>query len=245
MSKKKLKPFKPFKHQPKQQKIIETDLALSFIIKTPFKLTPSQQEFIDVSSNKDTNIMICDGPAGTSKTYCAVNVALKMLQAKEVENIIYVRSIVESAARKLGSLPGEVDDKFKPWILPFLEKCDELIEPYVTDSLIKDEHISCVPVNFLRGTTFKNCAVIVDEAQNLEMSEIITILTRFGINCKMFIIGDTLQSDINKSCFKSIFNTFSDNKSIENGIRTFKFTEDDILRSKILKFIINKVSNLK
>lgn len=240
MSKKKTK-----HKQHKQPKLIESNLALSFNIKTPFKLTDNQNEFINISSAKDTNIIICDGPAGTSKTFCAVNVALKMLQKKEIEHIIYVRSIVESAARKLGSLPGEVDDKFKPWIMPFLEKCDELIEPYVTDSLIKDEYISCVPVNFLRGTTFKDCVVIVDESQNLEMSEIITILTRFGVNCKMFIIGDTLQSDINKSCFKSIFNTFNDDKSKDNGIQTFKFTEDDILRSKILKFIINKVSNLK
>lgn len=240
MSKKKTK-----HKQHKQPKLIESTLALSFNIKTPFKLTDNQNEFINISSAKDTNIIICDGPAGTSKTFCAVNVALKMLQKKEIEHIIYVRSIVESAARKLGSLPGEVDDKFKPWIMPFLEKCDELIEPYVTDSLIKDEYISCVPVNFLRGTTFKDCVVIVDESQNLEMSEIITILTRFGVNCKMFIIGDTLQSDINKSCFKSIFNTFNDEKSKDNGIQTFKFTEDDILRSKILKFIINKVSNLK
>ena len=233
------------KKKPKQSKLIESNLALSFHVKTPFKLTDNQNEFINMSSSPDTNIIICDGPAGTSKTFCAVNVALRMLQKKEVGHIIYVRSIVESAARKLGSLPGEVDDKFKPWILPFLEKCDELIDQYVTDSLIKDEYISCIPVNFLRGTTFKDCVVIVDESQNLEMSEIITILTRFGVNCKMFIIGDTLQSDINKSCFKSIFNTFSDEKSKENGIQTFKFTEDDILRSKILKFIINKVSNLK
>jgi len=235
MSKKKLK----------QKKLIETNFALSFYIKTPFKLTDNQNNFINMSSSKDTNIIICDGPAGTSKTFCAVNVALKMLQKKEIDNIIYVRSIVESAARKLGSLPGEVDEKFRPWILPFLEKCDELIEPHVTDSLIKDEYITCVPVNFLRGTTFKDCVVIVDEAQNLERSEIVTILTRFGVNCKMFIIGDTLQSYINKSCFKSIFNTFNDDKSKSNGIFTFKFTEDDILRSKILKFIINKVSNLK
>ena len=241
MSKKKYKPLK----QAKSNKPIETNLALSFNIKTPFKLTSTQQEFVDMSTSKDTNIVICDGPAGTSKTFCTVAVALKMLQKKEIDHIVYVRSIVESAARKLGSLPGEVDDKFKPWILPFLEKCDELIEPYVTDSLIKEEYISCVPVNFLRGTTFKDCVVIVDESQNLEMSEIITILTRFGTNCKMFIIGDTLQSDINKSCFKSIFNTFNDEVSRNNGIQTFKFTEDDILRSKILKFIINKVSNLK
>ena len=241
MSKKKLKKPK----QLKPQKIIDTDFARSFNIKVPYKLTETQQKFMEIATSKDTNIVICDGPAGTSKTFCAVLVALKMLQSKDAERIVYVRSIVESATRKLGSLPGEVDDKFKPWIMPLLEKCDEIIEPYVTDTLLKEEYITCAPVNFLRGSTFKDCVVIVDEAQNLEMSEIITILTRIGVNCKMFIIGDTLQSDINKSCFKSIYNTFNGDDCKENGIQTFKFTEVDILRSKILKFIIKKVANLK
>lgn len=241
MSQKKSKTTK----KPKSLKIIDTDLGCNFVIKTPFKLTESQITFTDIATNSDTSIILCDGPAGSSKTYCAVSIALRMLQKKEADHILYVRSIVESATRKLGSLPGEVDDKFKPWILPLLEKCDELISRHITDSLIENEYITCMPVNFLRGSTFKNCVVIVDEAQNLEMSEIITILTRIGINCKMFIIGDTLQSDINRSCFKSIVNAFDDDTSRANGIQTYRFTEDDIVRSKILKFIINRVGHLK
>ena len=241
MSQKKSKTTK----KPKPAKLIDTDLGCNFTIKTPFKLTESQMAFTDIATNSETSVILCDGPAGSSKTFCTVSVALKMLQKKEADHILYVRSIVESATRKLGSLPGEVDDKFKPWILPLLEKCDELISRHVTDSLIENEYITCMPVNFLRGTTFKNCVVIVDEAQNLEMSEIITILTRIGVNCKMFIIGDTLQSDINKSCFKSIVNAFDDDNSRANGIQTYRFTEDDIVRSKILKFIINRVSHLK
>jgi len=241
MSQKKPKNIK----KPKSNKIMDTDLGCNFTIKTPFKLTESQVAFTDIATNPETSIILCDGPAGSSKTYCAVNVALRMLQKKEADHILYIRSIVESATRKLGSLPGEVDEKFKPWILPLLEKCDELISRNVTDSLIENEYITCIPVNFLRGSTFKDCVVIVDEAQNLEMSEIITVLTRIGVNCKMFIIGDSLQSDINRSCFKSIVSAFDDDTSRANGIQTYRFTEDDIVRSKILKYIINKVSHLK
>lgn len=229
----------------KQKQVVDIDLARKFYIKQPYKLTENQVSFLEMSQKSETQIVLCDGPAGSSKTFCAVYVALQMLQQKQADNIIYVRSIVESATRKLGSLPGEVDEKFKPWIIPFLEKCDELISTQAADSLIESGYINCIPVNFLRGSTFKNCVVIVDEAQNLEISEIITILTRFGLNCKMFIIGDTLQSDINRSCFKTIFETFEDDLSKKNGIQSFRFTEDDIVRSKILKFIVNKVKKLR
>lgn len=229
----------------KQKPVVETDLGLKFFIKQPYKLTENQVNFLEISQKNETQIILCDGPAGSSKTFCAVYVSLQMLQQKQIDSIIYVRSIVESATKKLGALPGEVDEKFKPWIIPFLEKCDELITAQVANSLIENGYVKCTPVNFLRGSTFKNSVVIVDEAQNLEISEIITILTRFGLNCKMFIIGDTLQSDINRSCFKTIFETFDDEPSKKNGIQSFKFTEDDIVRSKILKYIVNKIKKLK
>ena len=106
---------------------------------------------------------------------------------------------MESATRKLGSLPGEVDEKFKPWSIPLVEKCDELVGKQITEMLFESDYLKSIPVNFLRGSTFANNVVIVDEAQNLEHSELVTILTRFGKNCKLFVIGDSLQSDIQKS----------------------------------------------
>lgn len=225
--------------------LVETNLELNFRIQQKYHLTERQLEFINLAENENTNMIICDGPAGTSKTYCSVFVALKILQQKKCSEILYIRSIVESATRKLGSLPGEVDEKFKPWSIPLLEKCDELIGSHIADDLLKSNLIKCIPVNFLRGSTFKDCVVIIDEAQNLEMSEIITILTRFGRNCKMFIIGDTLQSDIAKTCFKSVFNVFSGDDSSGNGIHTFAFSEEDITRSKLLRYIVAKVKGLK
>lgn len=225
--------------------LVETNLELNFRIQQKYHLTERQLGFITLAEDENTNMIICDGPAGTSKTYCSVLVALKMLQQKKCNEILYIRSIVESATRKLGSLPGEVDEKFKPWSIPLLEKCDELVGSHIADDLLKSNLIKCIPVNFLRGSTFKDCVVIIDEAQNLEMSEIITILTRFGRNCKMFIIGDTLQSDIAKTCFKSVFNVFSGDDSSGNGIHTFAFSEEDITRSKLLRYIVAKVKGLK
>jgi predicted ribonuclease YlaK len=112
--------------------------------------------------------------------------------------------------------------------------------------LFESDYMKCIPVNFLRGSTFANSVVIVDEAQNLEHSELVTILTRFGKNCKLFVIGDTQQADIfDKSGFARMMDAFDTDQSRENGIHPFHFTEDDITRSKLLKFIVRVISGIR
>jgi len=225
--------------------IIRNDIFLNFKIDQKFHLNDHHKAFVEKAMNDESQIMFCDGPAGSSKTYLAVYVALSMLREKKIDEIVYIRSIVESATRKLGSLPGEVDDKFKPWSIPLIEKCDELVGKHITEMLFQSDYLKSIPVNFLRGATFTNNVVIVDEAQNLEHSELVTILTRFGKNCKLFIIGDSLQSDIQKSGFERIMSAFDTDDSNSNGIHTFHFTEEDITRSKLLKFIVKVIAGIK
>jgi phosphate starvation-inducible PhoH-like protein len=225
--------------------IIRNDIFLNFKIDQKFHLNDHHKAFVEKAMNDESQIMFCDGPAGSSKTYLAVYVALSMLREKKIDEIVYIRSIVESATRKLGSLPGEVDDKFKPWSIPLIEKCDELVGKHITEMLFQSDYLKSIPVNFLRGATFTNNVVIVDEAQNLEHSELVTILTRFGKNCKLFVIGDSLQSDIQKSGFEKIMGAFDTADSNSNGIHTFHFTEEDITRSKLLKFIVKVIAGIK
>ena len=221
-------------------------LDLDFKIDTKYKLTPIHQTFVELCYNNKTKIAFVDGPAGTAKTYCAAYLALNMLKGHKVDEIVYIRSIIESASKSMGSLPGEVDDKFLPWTLPLQEKQNELISPGDINNLFTQDIIKAVPVNYVRGLTFKDSAVIVDEAQNLTKSELITILTRFGEDSKMIVIGDTMQSDINgRSGFRDIYNTFNDKESEENGILTFRFTDRDIMRSEMLKFIVSKLQKNK
>lgn len=227
-------------------KILKSDIFLNFKIDQKFHLNDHHKAFVEKAMDDSSLIMFCDGPAGTSKTYLATYVALSMLKEKKIDEVVYIRSIVESAHRKLGSLPGEVDEKFKPWSIPLIEKCDELVGKQITNMLFDSDYLKCVPVNFLRGSTFANSVVIVDEAQNLEHSELVTILTRFGKNCKLFIIGDTRQSDIfDRSGFGKIMNAFNTKDSVDHGINTFHFTEEDITRSKLLKFIVKVIANIK
>lgn len=214
----------------------------NFDIIAKYKLTDVHKSFTELCFNNDTKIAFVDGPAGTAKTYCAAYTALHMLKSHRVDEVIYIRSIIESASKSMGSLPGEVDDKFLPWTLPLQEKLNELISTSTISNLFEHNIIKAVPVNYVRGLTFKDSVVIVDEAQNLTKSELITILTRFGEDSKMLVIGDTLQTDIQgRSGFQDIYNTFNDKESEENGVFCFKFTDKDIMRSEMLKFIVRKL----
>lgn len=217
-----------------------------FNIKNEFDLNDVHQSFQALAVNHQTKIVFADGPAGTAKTYLAVQSALKLLRKRTIDSIIYIRSVVESASQKMGSLPGEVDDKFLPWSIPMIEKLDELVGIPTRQNLIKHNLVECVPVNFVRGLTFNDKVVIVDEAQNLTTSEIVTILTRFGRKTKYIVVGDTNQSDINgRSGFEPVFNCFDNSISESQGIYTFKFTENEIVRSEILRFIVKQLENIK
>ena len=229
----------------KSQKDIHT-WDLDFKINSDFELLTSHSSFKNLTTKYATRMVLADGPAGTAKTYLAVMSALELLKKGAMESIIYIRSVVESASQKMGSLPGEVDDKFLPWSMPLVEKLDEIVGVPTRQNLMQSGAVECIPVNFVRGLTFRNSVVIVDEAQNLTSSELVTILTRFGDNSKYIVVGDRRQSDINgKSGFAPIFKCFDNKPSEEEGIYTFTFTDDDIVRSEILKFIIGQLDSLK
>ena len=225
--------------------IIRPDIFLNYKIDQKFHLNERHKAFVDCAMNDASQIIFCDGPAGSSKTYLAVYVALSMLKEKKIDEIIYIRSIVESATRKLGSLPGEVDEKFKPWSIPMVEKCDELVGKQITNMLFESEYMKCIPVNFLRGSTFANSVVIVDESQNLTKAELTAILTRFGDHTKYVIIGDSLQSDINgRSGYTPVLAAFNHDTCEANGIHVFQFGENEIVRSEILKLIVKRLATI-
>lgn len=217
----------------------------NFKIQNKFKLNDVHETFVNLVLHNDTKMVFIDGSAGTGKSYLSVYAALQLLLKREVNNIVYIRSVVESASKSIGSLPGELQDKFQPYIAPLAEKLDELVGSKIGGELIKNGYIKCLPVNFVRGLTFRDSVVIVDESQNLSTEEIITILTRFGENSKFIIIGDSFQSDIgSKSGFSKIRQVFNNIESEEKGIHSFVFGENEVVRSKILKFIVKKLEGL-
>lgn len=212
---------------------------LDFKIKRPFYFNPNHQEFFNSIKHDDTNMAFVAGPAGSAKSYIAVLAGLELLKEKKITSIIYIRSVIESASRSIGALPGEIDDKFSPYAMPLIEKITEITDASTCNNLKTNEIIRAVPVNFVRGLTFNDSLVIVDEAQNLQKSELVTILTRFGKNTKYVICGDLNQSDIGKqSGFKEVYDRFNTDECVDHKIHAFEFGESEIVRSKILKFIV-------
>lgn len=208
-------------------------------------LTEKQKQFLEIALDKNTKMIFVSGPAGTSKTYMSIYAALKLMNLKKVSDLLYLRSAVESSDNKIGFLPGEAKEKMSPYIQPLLEKLSELLPKSNIDFLEKDERIDSIPIGFLRGLNWNAKVIVADESQNMTQKELITLITRIGEFSRVFILGDPDQSDINgKSGFLKVMNLFDDQESKDNGIHVFKFTEDDVVRSGLVAYIIKKIKKL-
>jgi len=215
-----------------------------FKVTRKYKLTVKQQEILGCILGDDSKIIIINGPAGTSKTYIAVYAALQQVLSDSVKSILYIRSATESCTRGLGHLPGDVSEKFSPYLEPWIDKLSEFLTKDVIKMLGDDGVINAKPINYLRGADWKDKIVIVDEAQNVTKEELVTVMTRMGEGTKLILCGDSMQSDIKSTGFIEIKRAFDDNESKKMGVYAFEFDENDVVRSKIVKFIIKKLKNL-
>ncbi len=208
-------------------------------------LTPKQRELIDLILDKETKVVFINGPAGSSKTFIALYCGLRLLQDRRVSHIAYIRTIIESASKSLGSLPGDQNLKMEPFLIPLVEKLDEFLPTTQKDRLLKENRIKGLPVNYLRGSSMNAQYIICDESQNFTRKEMTTAITRLGQFSKMIFVADPDQSDVNgASGFMPMFDLFNDEESRANGIHCFSFTKDDIVRSGILRYICERLESL-
>jgi len=209
-------------------------------------LTDKQTQLLKIIFDNDSKIIFISGPAGTSKTYVAIYGALQLYNMNNERGITYVRTIAESGEKSLGALPGEMAEKINPYMMPMNEKLDELLIPGQASTLKEKEIVKGMPINYLRGASWRDEIVIADESQNFTFKELTTLMTRLGEGSKLIICGDPMQSDINgRSGFADMYSLFNDDESKEKGIHTFHFGPEDIKRSEILKFVIEKISKKK
>lgn len=207
--------------------------------------TEKQKKFIELSCDKSTRIIFVKGPAGSSKSILAVYASLLLLEQKKVSEIMYLRSAVESSDSKIGFLPGTNEEKMMFYNMPFMDKLEELLVSSDVEALKKQEAISCFSTNFARGMSWNAKSIIMDEAQNSSRKEIVTILTRLGSFSRCFILADPQQTDLHEGrggAFDNLMNLFNNEESREHGIHVFEFTEDDIMRSELVKFLVKKLS---
>lgn len=219
-------------------------LSRKIKINQKLELTTKQQSFIDIALHKHTKLMFVSGPAGTSKTYLSIYCALELLNMKCYDQLIYTRSVIESADGKLGFLPGEEEVKLAPYLVPLRDKLSDMLTQTEISFLQSNNKLRCEHVGFSRGQNWENKVIVIDEAQNLSQKEIITLITRVAEGSKVFLLGDPLQSDIgNKSGFSKMCNIFHGGDCEQQGIYNFEFNEDDIVRSQLVKFIIQKIKS--
>jgi phosphate starvation-inducible PhoH-like protein len=205
--------------------------------------TEKQKSFIDLVMDKETQVIFVKGRAGTAKTYLAIYCALHLLNNKRVSDLMYFRTVVESG-KTLGSLPGELEEKFDPFMGPLVDKLDELLPKADVQRLLKEERIQARPINYLRGASFNAKCLVADEAQNFTYEELTTFMTRLGRFSKMIIVGDPKQSDIGKrSGFNRFYEIFDTEVHKQNGIHTFELTE--IVRNPLLELICQTIEDGK
>ncbi|NBV57448.1 MAG: hypothetical protein EBR72_06570 [Bacteroidetes bacterium] len=239
------------KKQPEIVNEDEIERIRASLTKTNIKLkkvslTEKQRELLKIIFDKDSKIIFISGPAGTSKTYVAIYGALQLYNMNNERGITYVRTIAESGEKSLGALPGEMAEKINPYMMPMNEKLDELLIPGQASIVKEKEIVKGMPINYLRGASWRDEIVIADESQNFTFKELTTLMTRLGRGSKLIICGDPMQSDINgKSGFADMYSLFNDEDSREKGIHTFHFGAEDIQRSEILKYVITKIQTNK
>lgn len=182
---------------------------------------------------KHNSIVFGIGSPGTGKTYIPAAYASSELYHKKIERVIITRPNIE-VGRSLGFLPGTLDEKFLPYLAPFSRVFKKYLGTGFYECALKNKSIDPQPLAFMRGETFEDCVVLIDEAQNITASEFKMLLTRIGNNCKMIISGDIEQPDIDNSGLESTLDVV---ESI-HGVEIVEFLDTDIVRSKMCKQII-------
>lgn len=159
-----------------------------------FKIELNQEQKEAKSKILENTVTLLAGSAGSGKTLLACQIALEKLFMKEVEKIIITRPTVSK--EEIGFLPGDLREKMDPWVQPIYQNMYALYDRVKIEKHIQEGDIEIVPVSFMRGRTFLDSIVIVDEAQNVTHEQMEMIVTRLGLRSKMIICGDDNQVDL-------------------------------------------------
>jgi len=222
----------------------KSDLLLS----EPFQWTEKQQEIIDLIREDSTKSVFIAGKPGTGKTHLTIFAGLLLLQQNLIEKVIYVRSIVEASHNPMGFLPGTLSDKEAPYMEVLYDTLDQILTEEQTKNLFAEGKLMTISTSFIRGKTMKNALVIVDEAQNLDLHSLTSLITRIGEKSKIIFIYDPKQSDLkSKAVQQDIlkFNKIFDTERAQSfGIYCRQFSVEDIKRSEFCKFVVGEIEKL-
>jgi phosphate starvation-inducible PhoH-like protein len=191
-------------------------------------LNQTQAAYLDALRTSPQVVVL--GPAGTGKTWIAATHAADLFRTGQIDKIILTRPNMP-CGRSLGYFPGTLEDKFAPWAAPVVEAIKERIGRAAYEIALKKGDIELVPVEVMRGRSWKNAFVLLDEAQNTTAAEIKTFLTRIGEDCTVVVNGDVNQCDLDQaSGLRVVIHMV---KSQMLPVPVIEFTREDIVRSGI------------
>jgi phosphate starvation-inducible PhoH-like protein len=197
--------------------------------------TPNQKKLVNEIKSKE--IVICSGLPGTGKTFLSCAVALELLKNdSRYRKIVIVKSVTTLKDEEIGFLKGTMKEKMEPFMYSFMHNFEKVIGKYNVEALRNAGMIEELPIAYMRGINIDNSITIIDEAQNISIDNIRTIMTRLGENSKMIFLGDENQIDMKKkseSSLNFIINKFKDFEEVG----TVVLGEDDVVRNPLIKKI--------
>lgn len=221
----------------KLQEFLDMEDEVFFITYSgrPLKAKTLGQRFY-IDALKRSELVICSGPAGSGKTFLGVAMAVKAFRNKEVSRIILTRPAVE-AGEKLGFLPGDIAEKVNPYMRPIYDALIALLglenfEKYYDKGLIEVS-----PLAFMRGRNLDDAYVLLDEAQNTTVDQMMMFLTRIGMNCRACVCGDFTQIDLPRGVISGLYDSMDVLKGVE-GVSLISLGEADIVRNPLVQRIV-------
>lgn len=164
------------------------------INKISFDDNPEQQELVRLIQDKKTKVIFCTGNAGTGKTFATIYAAAQLVRDKKYEKIIYSRNPVQ-LGEEMGFLPGDISEKFNPFMACLFDNLNNIERLGGPTTAEMKHYVEITPIAFLRGRSLEQCILVVDEAQNLDLTALKAILTRVGQYCKVVLLGSLNQID--------------------------------------------------
>ncbi len=198
-------------------------------------MTAGQKIYMEAMQKND--LVFCDGPAGSGKTYLAVASALVALRAETVRKIVLVRPAVE-AGEKLGFLPGDLFAKVNPFVRPLLDALHDMVDYEQVRRLMSNDVIEILPLAFMRGRTLNETFMILDEAQNTTVTQMKMFLTRMGQNSRIVVTGDSTQNDLDRGV-RSGFGDAIRRLSAVSGVASVGLSGQDIVRHRLVREIVS------
>ncbi len=212
-----------------------SELITSFNGRLVRAMTAGQQQY--VAAIEKNTVIVARGPAGTGKTYLATAMAIKALKEKKVSRVILSRPVVE-AGESLGYLPGDIKEKVDPHFRPLYDCLQEFIGLGKFEQFVRQGVIEITPLAYMRGRTFNEAFVVLDEAQNTTMPQMRMILTRLGYGSKLVITGDQTQIDLPRTTDSSLL-TLGDIIGSVESVSFIDLCGKDVIRHEVVRRIIS------